>query len=133
MRPDAHDTVRALAAAVEAAGAAFDQRFTYKMLVYTLDARWHRWVVAISVNAKAVSLRFLFGQSLDDLAGVLRPGSTTAAFIDYPDGATVDAALVTPTCRRRSPSTSASSASWPPGRWSTPRSGLRGGSAHDGV
>jgi hypothetical protein len=95
VRPDAHDTVRALAAAVDAAGGDFDQRFTYKMLVYTLDARWHRWVVAISVNAKAVSLRFLFGQSLDDLAGVLRPGSTTAAFIDYPDGATVDAALVT--------------------------------------
>ncbi len=95
VRPDAHDTVRALAAAVGAAGADFDQRFTYKMLVYTLDARWHRWVVAISVSARTVSLRFLFGQTLDDPAGVLRAGSTTAAFIDYPDGATVDAALVT--------------------------------------
>jgi hypothetical protein len=94
VRPDAHDTVRALAAAVEAAGVDFDQRFTYKMLVYTLDGRWHRWVAAISVGSKAVSLRFLFGQSLADPAGVLRPGSTTAAFIDYPDGAIVDAALV---------------------------------------
>jgi hypothetical protein len=35
------------------------------------------------------------GHGMHDLAGVLRPGSTTAAFIDYPDGATVDAALVT--------------------------------------
>jgi hypothetical protein len=95
VRPDAHAMVRALAAAIEAAGVAFDQRFTYNMLVYTLDARWHRWAVAISVSSKAVSLRFLFGQSLADPAGVMRPGSTTAAFIDYPDGATVDAALVT--------------------------------------
>ena len=95
VRPDAHDTVRALAAAVDAAGVDFDQRFTYRMLVYTLDARWHHWVVAISVSAQAVSLRFLFGQALADPDGVLRPGSTTAAFIDYPDGATVDDALVT--------------------------------------
>jgi len=95
VRPDAHDTVRSLAAAIESAGAPFDQRFTYQMLVYTLDGRWHRWVVAISVSAKAVSLRFLFGQSLADPAGVMRPGSTTAAFIDYANDATVDAALVT--------------------------------------
>jgi hypothetical protein len=95
VRPEVHDSVRALAAAVDAAGVDFDQRFTYKMLVYTLDARWHHWVVAISVGSTAVSLRFLHGQSLADPSGVLRPGSTTAAFIDYPDGATVDAALVT--------------------------------------
>jgi hypothetical protein len=95
VRPDAHDTVRALAAAVEATGAPFDQRFTYQMLVYTVDARWHRWVVAISVSAKAVSLRFLFGQSLADPAGVLRSGSTTAAFMDVTSAEQVDAELVT--------------------------------------
>jgi hypothetical protein len=95
VRPGAHETVRALAAAVEAAGAPFDQRFTYKMLVYTLDARWHRWVTAISVSAEAVSLRFLFGQALADPAGVLRPGSTTAAFMDVTSTEQVDAELVT--------------------------------------
>ena len=50
---------------------------------------------AISVGSAAVSLRFLYGQSLSDPAGVLRPGSTTAAFMDYPDGTTVDPELVT--------------------------------------
>jgi hypothetical protein len=94
VRPDAHDTVRALAAAVDAAGVPFDRRFTYRMLVYTLDARWHHWVVAISVGSKAVSLRFLFGQSLADPAGVLRPGSTTAAFMDVTSADEVDAALI---------------------------------------
>lgn len=95
VRPDAHATVRALAAAVEASGAAFDRRFTYRMLVYTLAARWHDWVVAISVSPRVVSLRFLLGRSLDDPAGILRPGSTTAAFIDWVPGEPVDASLVT--------------------------------------
>lgn len=95
VRPDAHETVRELARAVDAAGVAFDRRFTYRMLVYTLDARWHHWVVAISVSARTVSLRFLHGKSLHDPAGILRPGSTTAAFIDYGSGDRVDPAIVT--------------------------------------
>jgi hypothetical protein len=95
VRPDARDTVRALAAAVEAAGAPFDQRLTYGMLVYTLDSRWHHWVVAIGVSSKAVNLRFLYGQRLDDPAGLLRHGSTTAAVIDLVSGDELDPALVT--------------------------------------
>jgi hypothetical protein len=90
VRPGAHDTVRALAAAVDAAGVDFDQRFTYRMLVYTLDARWHRWVVAISVNAKAVSLRFLFGQSLTS------PGSCGRAARPPPSSTTRTVRLWTP-------------------------------------
>ena len=50
VRPDAHETVRALVAAIDAAGQAFDVRFTYRMLVYTFDAHWHDWVVAVGVS-----------------------------------------------------------------------------------
>lgn len=95
IRPEARDTVRALAEAVDAAGADFDVKVTYKMLVYTFDARWHRWVVAIGVSSKAVNLRFLHGRQLDDPAGLLRAGSTTAAQIDYVRAEDVDPALVT--------------------------------------
>lgn len=95
VRPDAHDTVRALAAAVEAAEAGFDCKVTYQMLVYTFDARWHDWVVAVGVSKKAVNLRFLYGQRLSDPAGLLRRGSTTAAVVDYPSADAVEPALVT--------------------------------------
>ena len=56
---------------------------------------WHDWVVAIGVCSKAVNLRFLYGQRLDDPAGLLRHGSTTAAVIDYASVDEVDPALVT--------------------------------------
>ncbi len=95
VRPDAHDTVRALVAAIEAAETGFDRRFTYKMLVYTFEGRWHRWVVAVGVSKAAVNLRFLHGKRLDDPAGILRPGSTTAATADFPSADDVDPALVT--------------------------------------
>jgi hypothetical protein len=95
VRPDAHDTVRALAAAVDAAGIDFDRRHTYRMLVYTFDGHWHDWVVALGVGSKVVNLRFLYGKSLDDPAGLLRHGSTTAAVIDYVSLDQVDGALVT--------------------------------------
>ena len=95
IRPDARDTVTALAQAVEAAGQDFDCKVTYKMLVYTYDAKWHRWVVAIGVSSNVVNLRFLHGRSLDDPAGLLRPGSTTAAQIDFASVEDVDAAVVT--------------------------------------
>jgi hypothetical protein len=90
IRPDARDTVVALARAVEAADAGFDCKVTYKMLVYTYDARWHQWVVAIGVSRSTVNLRFLYGKELDDPAGILRPGSTTAATADYASPEDVD-------------------------------------------
>ena len=95
VRADAHDTVRVVTAAIAAAGADLDCKITYRMLVYTFDARWHHWVVAIGVSSKAVNLRFLYGQRLDDPAGRLRPGSTTAATMDLESVADVDAALIT--------------------------------------
>jgi hypothetical protein len=95
VRPDAQDAVRVLAAAVEAAEAGFDQRFTYGALVYTFERRWHDWVVAISVTTKVVNLRFLHGKSLDDAGRLLRPGSTTAGTIDYASAADIDPAVVT--------------------------------------
>ena len=95
VREEAQPIVRALAAAVDAAGEGFDVKVTYKMLVYTLDAKWHQWVVAIGVTTRAVNLRFLHGKQLDDPAGLLRPGSTTAAQIDYRSLEEVDRSVVT--------------------------------------
>lgn len=95
VRPDAHETVRAIVTAIDATGVDFERRYTYRMLVYTLDARWHHWVTAISVGKQTVSLRFLYGKRLADAARSLRPGSTTAAFLDYASAGDVDAALVT--------------------------------------
>ena len=43
VRPDAHETVRVLARAVAEARAGLDCKVTYRMLVYTFDARWHDW------------------------------------------------------------------------------------------
>ena len=95
VRPDAHDTVRALAAAVDAAGVDFDCKVTYRMLVYTFGQRWHQWVVAIGVSKSSVNLRFLFGTELDDPAGILRAGTSTASQADFTAAADVDPELVT--------------------------------------
>jgi len=94
VREDARQVVRALAAAVDATGEPFDCKITYGMLVYTFDQHWHRWVVAIGVSAKVVNLRFLYGQRLTDASGRLRPGSTTAATVDYRSVEEVDRAEV---------------------------------------
>ena len=95
VREDARDTVRALAEAVDAAEADFDCKVTYRMLVYTFGERWHEWVVAIGVSKAAVNLRFLFGTELDDPAGILRAGSSTAAQADFKAVEEVDARRVT--------------------------------------
>jgi hypothetical protein len=65
------------------------------MLVYTFDQKWHDWVVAVGVSKSVVNLRFLYGKQLDDPAGLLRPGSTTAATADFTSAEDVDPALVT--------------------------------------
>lgn len=95
VRPDAWDTVSALAAAVDAAGVAFDSKITWKMLVFTLDARWRDWVVAIGVSKSVVNLRFLHGDRLEDPAGLLRAGSSTLMTLDFATPREVDAAVVT--------------------------------------
>jgi len=95
VRPDAHDTVRALVAAIDAAGIDFDCAIKYRLLLYTFDTRWHDWVVAVGVTSKVVNLRFLFRDRITDSAGLLRAGSTTAGTIDYRSVGEVDAAMVT--------------------------------------
>jgi hypothetical protein len=95
VREDARDAVRALAVAVDAAAVDFDCKVTYQMLVYTFEERWHKWVVAIGVSKSSVNLRFLYGTELDDPAGILRAGSTTAAQADFKTVADIDPALVT--------------------------------------
>ena len=94
VRPDARETVRALADAIEAAGAPLDCKITYKMLVYTFDQRWHEWVVAIGVSKATVNLRFLYGTDLEDPAEILRVGTSTAAQADFSASRAVDAVVV---------------------------------------
>jgi len=94
VREDARGTVRALAAAIDAAGIDLDCKVTYKMLVYTFAQRWHEWVVAVGVSKATVNLRFLCGTELDDPAGILRVGTSTAAQADYQRAQDVDAELV---------------------------------------
>jgi hypothetical protein len=93
-RADAHEAVRLLASAVEGAGVDFERRFTYGMLVYTLDARWRDWTVAIGVSKASVNLRFLHGDQLEDPAGLLRPGSSSLMTLDYTDAGEIDAELI---------------------------------------
>ena len=95
VREDAHDTVRALVAAIEYAGAAFDSKVTYGMMVYTFGQRWHQWVVAVGVSKAAVNLRFLYATEMTDPAGILRIGTSTAGQTDFETAMDVDAKLVT--------------------------------------
>ena len=94
VRPDARETVRTLAGAIEAAGAPLDCKITYQMLVYTFDQRWHEWVVAVGVSKATVNLRFLHGTDLDDPAGILRAGTSTAAQADFASSGAVDDGVV---------------------------------------
>ena len=65
------------------------------MLVYTFAQLWHEWVVAVGLSRSTVNLRFLYGTDLDDPAGILRAGTSTAAQADYARLHDVDVALVT--------------------------------------
>jgi hypothetical protein len=95
VREDAHGTVRLLSAAIDAAGADFDCKITYGMLVYTFGQRWHEWVVAVGVSRSSVNLRFLYAADLEDSAGILRIGTSTAGQADFAKTAEVDVELVT--------------------------------------
>jgi hypothetical protein len=91
----ARPTVRALDAAIRDAGAPFDVAVKYRMLMYTLDARWRPWVVAVGTSSTAVQLRFLWGVLMADPLSVLRAGSSTLMTWDLPYGADVDASATT--------------------------------------
>jgi hypothetical protein len=86
--------VLALDRAVVAAGANFDTRFSYKMLMYALGGDFRHWVCAIGVSEKGFHLRFLYGVLLADPRGVLRAGSSTLKTIDFASLEDIDAELV---------------------------------------
>jgi hypothetical protein len=87
--------VLALDRAVMAAGAPFDARFSYKMLMYSLGGDLRHWVCAIGTSKKGIHLRFLYGVLLDDPRGVLRAGTSTLKTIDFAALADIDTELVT--------------------------------------
>ena len=95
VREDAREAVRALAEAVDDAGIDLDCKVTYQMLVYTFEQRWHQWVVAIGVSKAKVNLRFLHATDLDDPAGILRLGTSTAGQADFATADELDLELVT--------------------------------------
>ena len=87
--------VRELDRLVTSAGPALEVAVKYRMLVYTLDRRYHAWVVAIDAHPRnAVALRFLFGALLDAPPGLLRPGSSSLSTLDIASLDDVDAELV---------------------------------------
>jgi hypothetical protein len=87
--------VRELDRLVSAAGPGLEVAVKYRMLTYTLDGRYHAWVVAIDAHPKAaVGLRFLFGALLDAPPGLLRPGSSSLSTLDIAALDGVDAELI---------------------------------------
>ncbi|MGY1616677.1 DUF1801 domain-containing protein [Geodermatophilus sp. SYSU D00691] len=90
----AHGTVRALDAVIRRVEPDFDVAVKYRLLMYTLDAKWRQWVVAVGASTKGVQLRFLWGVLMDDPRKVLRAGSSTLMTWDFAFGAEVDADAV---------------------------------------
>jgi hypothetical protein len=87
--------VRELDRLVTGAAPALEVAVKYRMLVYTLERRYHAWVVAIDAHPRnAVALRFLFGALLDAPPGLLRPGTSSLSTLDVVALADVDAELV---------------------------------------
>ncbi len=87
--------VLALDRAVMAADVPFDIAIKYKMLTYTLNRDFRRWICAIDVTRKAFHLRFLYGVLLDDPRGILRAGTSTLKTIDFKSIEDIDPQLVT--------------------------------------
>lgn len=90
-----HALTRELDALIGAAEPALIGRISYKMLMYHLGADKARWVVAIDVRDKVVSVRFLWGVLLDDPRGILRGGTSTLMTLDIPSPDALDAPVVT--------------------------------------
>lgn len=88
-------TTRELHRLIMAAGPALTVRVAYRMLVYHLGTDKARWVVAIDVREKVVTVRFLWGVLLDDPGGVLRGGTSTLMNVDLPSPDALDPALIT--------------------------------------
>lgn len=86
--------VRALADAVEAAGPRLVSWVSYGMLMFGHAAHRRDWVCAVGTSSKAVHLRFLHGDLLEDRAGLLRAGRSTLRTLDVANADEVDLAVV---------------------------------------
>jgi hypothetical protein len=84
----------ALDAAIRQAEPRLDVAVKYRLLTYTLDRDWRRWVCAVNATKSAVCLRFLWGVLLDDPLGVLRPGSSTLMTWDLARDTEIDPTAV---------------------------------------
>lgn len=89
------DTTRELHRLIMAAGPALTARVSYKMLMYHLGTDKARWVVAIDVREKAVTVRFLWGVLLDDPRRILRGGTSTLMNLDLPSPDALDPLVIT--------------------------------------
>ena len=87
-------TTRELHRLIMAAGPALTTRVAYKMLVYHLGTDKARWVVAIDVREKVVTVRFLWGVLLDDPRGILRGGTSTLMNVDLPSPDALEPAVI---------------------------------------
>jgi hypothetical protein len=93
--PDSVPLVLRLEEAVSGVRADFDTRFSYGMLMFTLDKDFRHWICAISVTKKAANLRFLYGVLLDDPRSVLRAGTSILKTMDFASLEDIDTELVT--------------------------------------
>ena len=89
------DTTRELHRLILAAAPALQARIAYRMLMFHLGTDKQRWVVAIDVRDKVVTVRFLWGVLLDDPRGVLRGGTSTLMNVDVPSPDALDPAAIT--------------------------------------
>ncbi len=80
--------------AVRAAAPELAPRISYGILMYGIIGDYRNWVCAISATSKVVTLRFLWGNLLEDKAGLLRPGSTTIGNLDYASIEKIDVGVV---------------------------------------
>nr|WP_246324693.1 DUF1801 domain-containing protein [Petropleomorpha daqingensis] len=81
-------------AAIRGVEPGFDVAVKYRMVMYTLDAKWRNWIIAVGTSTRGVQLRFLQGVLLDDPLGVLRAGSSHLMTWDFPFGAEIDPGAV---------------------------------------
>ena len=88
------DTTRELHRLIMSAEPALTARVSYRMLMYHLGADKARWVVAVDVREKVVTVRFLWGVLLDDPRGILRGGTSTLMNLDLPSPEALEGAVV---------------------------------------
>ena len=93
-RPDAAPVVSAIDAAIRAA-APLESAIKWRQLTYGVGGDFHRWICAIAVTKKRVTLNFHFGALLADEEGAFRQGTSKfMRMLDYTSPAEVNAGLI---------------------------------------